>query len=250
VLEQAEQFLKKLYLDGVARELLRTSRRILWHFKRQFGRIDNRIVERYLSSHEIRALHVGCGDNLLEGWLQADLFPDSALICHLDATQPFPFGDETFDYIFSEHMIEHIPYTQGIKMLSECCRVLKGNSKIRISTPDLAFLTDLYKEKKSDLQKEYIKWATNRFIDYAPYGDDTFVINNFVRDWGHQFIYDEKTLTASLEEAGFTNICKCEINESEEDTLRNLENEKRMPDGFLRLESITLEGTKGPYVSR
>jgi hypothetical protein len=27
-------------------------------------------------------------------------------------------------------------------------------------------------------------------------------INNFFRDWGHQFIYDEQTLRASMLEAG------------------------------------------------
>jgi hypothetical protein len=30
----------------------------------------------------------------------------------------------------------------------------------------------------------------------------TFVINNFVRDWGHQFIYDEPALSAALRESG------------------------------------------------
>src|SRR4030095_12453732 len=133
-----------------------------------------------------------CGDHLLDGWLNADLFPRSAMVLHLDATGPFPFGDEEFDYVFSEHMIEHISYAQGLHMLSECYRILRKNRKIRISTPNLAFLIDLYKERKSDLQNEYIKWATDEFISFAPGYTDTFVINNFVRDWGHRFIYDEK----------------------------------------------------------
>jgi len=35
-------------------------------------------------------------------------------------------------------------------------------------------------------------------------------------------------------------------NESEDEALRNLENERRMPRGFLKLQSFTLEGTKVP----
>ena len=76
-------------------------------------------------------------------------------------------------------MIEHISYAQGLHMLSECYRIVRKNRKIRISTPNLAFLIDLYKERKSDLQNEYIKWATDEFISFASSYADTFVINNF-----------------------------------------------------------------------
>jgi predicted SAM-dependent methyltransferase len=143
-------------------------------------------------------------------------------------------------------MIEHISYPQGLFMMSECYRILKAEGKIRISTPNLEFLIDLYKADKPDLQKDYIKWATDRFIHYAPSANDTFVINNFVRDWGHQFIYDEKTLHSAMETVGFTNIIRVELNKSEVETLRDLEHENRMPESFLRLETFTLEGTKLP----
>ena len=235
--------LKKVYLDNVAIELLHGGGRILWHLKRKFGRVDHGIIETYVSANEIRKLHIGCGGHILDGWLNADIFPSSSIILHLDATEPFPLGDEEFDYVFSEHMIEHISYSHGLLMLSECYRILRKHGKIRISTPDLSFLINMYKWEKSDLQKEYIKWATDN-IKYAQYSGDTFVINKFVRDWGHQFIYDEKTLRASMEKVGFTRVTRCELNKSEDEVLRNLENEKRLPNGFLRLETFTLEGTK------
>ena len=50
--EQAEQAPKTTYLDGVASALLQSSRRLLWHFKRKFGRTDTGIIERYFSSHK------------------------------------------------------------------------------------------------------------------------------------------------------------------------------------------------------
>jgi hypothetical protein len=75
-------------------------------------------------------------------------------------------------------------------------------------------------------------------------GEATFVINNFVRAWGHQFIYDEGTLRASLEQAGFVDVSRRALQESDEPVFRRLENEARMPPAFLQLETLTLEGKK------
>jgi predicted SAM-dependent methyltransferase len=221
-----------------------TKRLIRWHVKRKFGRIDKKIIDNYLATSKIRKLHIGCGDNVLPDWLNSDYFPYPHNIFHLDATDTFPLANDTFDFIFSEHMIEHISYPQGLGMLSECYRVLRNNGNIRISTPNLSFLIDLYHGQQSELKKDYVQWATDNFIPTAPYPDAVFVINNFVRDWGHLFIYDEKTLRLSMEKAGFVNITRCELNKSTNAEFCNLENEARMPAGFLNLESVTLEGTK------
>ena len=101
MLKQAKQVLKKVNIHGVVRELSKTSRRISWHFKRQFGRTDCGIIERYCRAHEIRKLHVGCGGNVLDGWLNTTLFPKSSHILHLDVTEPFPFDNEEFDYVYT-----------------------------------------------------------------------------------------------------------------------------------------------------
>jgi len=129
-------------------------------------------------------------------------------------------------------------------MLSECHRILKPGGRIRIATPDLSFLIDLYAPYKSELQNDYIRWALDNFVPDVPAPLDTFVINNFVRDWGHKFIYDQKVLRLSLENVGFLNIVKRNLNESGHEDLRELENESRMPNGFLALETIVLEAEK------
>ena len=214
--------------------------------RRNALRVDQSIKQRYFSTFEVRKLQIGSGNNIIDGWLNSDFLPYSHNVLHLDATKKFPFANDTFDYIFSEHMIEHVTYSDGMAMLNECHRVLRNNGTIRITTPDLQFLIDIYGDDKSEIQREYIKWATDCFIQDAPDAEDTFLVNNFVRDWGHMFIYDEKTLRSSLERAGFSDVVRCEINESRHEDLRGLENETRMPSGFLALESVTLEGTKLP----
>ena len=204
-----------------------------------------KLIDKYLLEENESKLHVGCGSNVLDGWLNADYSPTTPAVIYLDATKTFPFGSDTFNYIFSEHMIEHISYGDGLFMLREALRVLKPGGKIRISTPNLAFLIGLYNEKKTDLQERYIKWSSEAFIGNDSFCKDTFVINNYFYSWGHKFIYDESLLRSTLEKAGFVNVKNFPLQQSESAPLRNLENEGRMPAGFLDLETLTLEGTKG-----
>ncbi len=213
-------------------------------FRLKLSGVDKRVVKGYFLQQKIRKLNIGCGNTKLDGWLNADIFPKSGQMVYLDATKTFPFDNETFDYVYSEHMIEHLPFAEGLKMLHECYRVLKKAGKIRISTPDLSSIIALYNTDKTELQKEFINHSAETSNGNVPYPFDTYVINNFVRDWGHQFIYDEKVLRFALKKAGFERITRCELNKSEDENLRNLENDERLPEGFLKLVSFTLEGIK------
>lgn len=237
--------LKELSLFNVASFFLRQQRKINFQLR------DKKVIGAYLGSHKVRKLQVGAGKSPLRGWLNSDISPSVRDVIYLDATRPFPFGDCVFDYLFSEHMIEHVNYTDGLHIFGECHRVLKPGGKVRIVTPDLRFLIELYQQDKTPLQRAYIEWATDEHVRGTDSYEDTFVINNFVRDWGHSFIYDERVLRHALEWVGFTDIVRRELNKSEDAELRGLENEARMPDGFLSLESLALEATKpGSEVGR
>jgi predicted SAM-dependent methyltransferase len=216
-----------------------TSRR-LRGVSRSLRGVDRSLSSRYLNEAVELRLQLGCGSNILDGWLNSDYYPVIPGVMHLDATNRYPFADATFAYAFSEHMIEHIPYEGAEVMLRECHRILKPGGKVRITTPDLAFVIALYGDALSDLQKAYTAWGAKELPGDSP----GFVINNFVRNWGHLFIYDEQTLGDVMRAAGFARVTRCELNESETPVFRGLENEKRMPDGFLKLESLTLEASK------
>lgn len=222
----------------------RNARETASKITRHLFRTDTKIAASYFARREIHGLHIGCGQHLIEDFLNADLSPMSKDVFRLNATKTFPFNEASFDYIFSEHMIEHIPYSDGLRMLNECHRVLKKGGKIRISTPDLQSVSSLCKEELSTLQEDYIAWSVAQFAPYAPASDPAFVINNFFREWGHQFIYARQTLISSLEQCGFVDVTTCRLSESSTPALRSLENEARMPLGFLALETFTLEATK------
>ncbi len=216
----------------------------LLRLKNRLLRADERIIRDYLATERAKKLQIGTGNNIRPGWLNSDYYSWHRGVIHLDARKRFPLPDACLDIVFSEHMIEHIPFTAVRSMFGECFRTLKPGGRIRIGTPDLGFLIDLYREDKSDLQRRYVEWAVEKYLPEAPAAYDTFVINNFVRDWGHLFIWDEKTLRRALEDAGFVDIARKALGRSDCEELRSLENEERMPEGFLALESLTVEARK------
>jgi predicted SAM-dependent methyltransferase len=238
-----KKFLQDTHFFPLVEATMDLGKLLRYQVHRRFGAVDRQLLTNYLQQNQIRKLHIGCGFNMIDGWLNSDYQPYPTDTLRLDATKIFPIEDNQFDYIFSEHMIEHLEYPGGSSMLKESFRVLRKDGTMRVSTPDLPFLLDLYRSDKSAQQIAYIKWATDNFVPDTDY-DDVFVINNFVRAWGHQFIYDEKTLRSSMAKAGFMNITRCDLNQSTAASFRDLENETRLPTGFLKMETLTLEGTK------
>lgn len=88
-------------------------------------------IDAYIQTHPIRKLHLGAATSLLDGWLNTDILPVSGKSIYLNATKLFPIADNTFDYIFSEHMIEHIGYEEGLFMQYEgrmVCVLISGYS--------------------------------------------------------------------------------------------------------------------------
>lgn len=243
--------------------------------------LDRRMAQRYLAQAREPKLHIGCGSWLLDGWLNSDLHPSSPGILLLDARRRFPFPDDTFACIYSEHMIEHLTFREGMAMLGECRRVLAPGGKVRVTAPDLAFLIDLYlDEGRADLrpgsaragpakememdrrakedpalrERFLMRYRHVRWREQLPdesgrppawlAGERGYVVNLLMHAYGHRFIHDEGILRGMLEQSGFSNVVRCGLNESDDAAFRNLANEGRMGAGFLRLQSLTLEAGK------
>lgn len=188
---------------------------------------DGRIIRRYLRSNTVRKLQIGAGPTQLPGWLCTDIDPRSDEAVYLDATRRFPFEDGTFDYVYSEHMIEHITWLQGLSMLKECRRVMRPGGTLRVATPDLNVLLDLYAHPDAPRNAAYIRWITDRFLEGVTVYQPTFVLNNAFENWGHQFLYDEPTIRMALREAGFADVRRCESEQSEDPHLRGIESHGR-----------------------
>jgi len=105
--------------------------------KKMLLRARTTAIGTYFVSCEISKLNIGAGPFPLRGWFNTDIRPVSREVFYLDASEEFPFADQTFDYVFSEHLIEHLTYEEGLSMLSESYRILKPHAKLRVATPDL-----------------------------------------------------------------------------------------------------------------
>ena len=55
-----------------------------------------------------------------------------------------PFKNETFDYVYSSHVIEHFSHREVSKVLREWIRVLKKGGIIEIRCPDLRLRSLLF----------------------------------------------------------------------------------------------------------
>ena len=221
------------------------AKRIQMLFNQFLGHITRqKKIARYLEEQRLKKLHVGCGSISLKNWLNADLNPVEDQL-FIDARKKLPFGDSTFDYIFSEHLIEHLEHREGVCFFCECFRIIKSGGTIRVATPDLRFLIDLYASEKNELQEKYISWAIKSFLPEVSVLQDTYVINNFFRNWGHKFIYDFKTLEDTMNKTGFISIKRCKVGESENSELRGIESHGQViPSEFNKLETVVVEAKK------
>lgn len=207
-------------------------------------------IARYLAATPpgARGLTIGAGHHPPAGWLATDLDPRVAPgVIHVDATAPLPFPDAAFDRIHSEHMIEHVPLDAGRALLAECRRVLAPGGRLRIATPDFARLAGLVAgPDPSPEAAAYVRWIAATFVEAGLEPRPVDVLNHGVRAWGHVFLYDESTLREELARAGFRDVVRRALNESDDPALRGLETHARTVGGEAHVawETMVLEGIR------
>jgi predicted SAM-dependent methyltransferase len=197
-------------------------------------------INRYFRDNPSPKLHLGCGDNNVAGWLNADKFSFKADI-YLDAKKKFPFKNNLFDLIYSEHMMEHLRITVIAQFLGETFRILKPGAVFRVSVPDLEIFAKKYVENDHEFFKPYLV-TYKKFLDtgrkkHKKYwitrtNGSVFVAITNYRVCKHHWMYDFETVRRCAEEVGFSKIIKQKFRESVSADAAKMDQEMRKNDSL------------------
>lgn len=84
-----------------------------------------------------RKLHVGCGDDYLDGYINIDADPASRADLVIDVSQLALFPGASVDLIESYHFLEHLYFFDATWTLRQWFRLLKPGGTVVIELPDL-----------------------------------------------------------------------------------------------------------------
>jgi len=182
----------------------------------------NKIIRTLSFKKKLIKLHIGCGTNYFDGWLNIDNNSDNninKLDVNWDLRYPLSIKESTVDFIYNEHFLEHLTVEEGQGVLRDFFRILRPGGVARIAMPDLEISI-----------RRYLKpdWKTDPLINKFGFKFKTRAerINTVFRSWGHKWLYNDEELKRRLEESGFKNIVKCKFHKSKYRDLRNLETRK------------------------
>jgi predicted SAM-dependent methyltransferase len=80
-------------------------------------------------------LNAGCGDTFSPEWNNVDRKRGPQIVYH-NLLKPLPYPDNTFDAVYSSHVLEHLEPEDGDRFLQELFRTCKPGGVCRIVVPD------------------------------------------------------------------------------------------------------------------
>lgn len=213
----------------------------------KYSLVDNTLgkyFNKYINERDTKDKILICccgGRPYSDDYFNTDLNENKELnIFKLDITKNFDIPDNSLDFIYVEHGLEHINIDGLINFINESFRTLKNDGVLRFSSPSLEFWGNYYINKSEDI--DFVtKQAYERFIKKDLNLSKAIVFNNAMRNWGHKLLLDYETYEYLLKSSGFKLIERKKTGESKYNILKNIE--KRV-DKYSLLESLTIEATK------
>ena len=193
--------------------------RYLFRKRKSLGQALQEIEKLRIEGKPVK-LHLGCGTNYKHGWINLDNNSDNNIVeldLDWDLRWSLPLPDNSVDYIYHEHFLEHLTIEEGLKSLSDSRRVLKPGGIMRIAMPDLEVDMKEYFNSKWRENPGLQKWGLGFIQTRAER------INICFRWWGHKHLYDSEELERRLREVGFSRIVFCKHGASQHGCLLQLE---------------------------
>ena len=87
-----------------------------------------------IASFERERLHLGCGNDVLPGWVNHDLaaLPGVDVVHDLDS-YPWPFEDDRFDEVRLHHVLEHL--SEPVRAIEELHRITRDGGAVEVRVP-------------------------------------------------------------------------------------------------------------------
>jgi len=166
------------------------------------------------------------------------IFPKNVL--YGDIIKGLPIKDNLCDGLYCSHILEHLSLQDFKIALKNSFRYLKKGGIFRCVIPDLEYLA-----------KNYIKsldsgnnLASICFLSDTLLGTEKRLrglkglLSSFFGNSKHLWMWDRKSLTEELKNAGFTNIRICKFNDSHDNYFKIVEQEDRF------INSVSIECIK------
>ena len=147
-----------------------------------------------------KLLNLGCGTFRYSGFINADFFGGFAFWrrglvkpdWELDLRFPLNCEDDTWEGVFTEHVIEHLYRDEVVNLFRELFRTMARGATLRIVVPDLEQTATEYLNEAGDEKG----------------GKGARLVWDLSQNWGHRSVWDYALLKDALEETGFSDITK------------------------------------------
>ncbi|MEM1183777.1 MAG: methyltransferase domain-containing protein [Planctomycetota bacterium] len=190
----------------------------------------------------------GCGLYACAGWVNYDASPVLKLrglplvgpifaavvpgpkferdVLYGDVRGKLPVRDGSVDYLYCSHVLEHLTFADCELALRESFRVLRPSGVFRVVLPDLLLIAREYVESGEDE-------AAHRFMKGTQLGVKARepglmgLIRPVFGNSKHMWMWDEKSLTRALTDAGFTGVRRAGYRDSGISEFESVEREDR-----------------------
>ncbi len=193
-----------------------------------------------MASNESKYVQYGCGLSAPKEWINFDSSPTLRLqktpllgslikkklnvifpsnVKYGDITKGLPVQDNFYEGVYCSHVLEHLSLTDFRLALNNTFKIIKKGGKFRCIVPDLElaarkYISDLDNNNDSASVK-FIGPNTLIGTEVRPRGFKA-VLSAVFGNSNHLWMWDKKSMTKELKEAGFINIRICNYGDSED----------------------------------
>lgn len=185
-----------------------------------------------------------------------DKLPESIVV--YDLSKGVPYEDNTFEMVYSSHVLEHIDKQFSFDFMRECHRVLKPNGILRIVVPDLELLVKNYlnsfsadigehETATSDLLEQMVRKeasGTSKQAKTLRKVENFFLGDARKRGETHQWMYDRVSLPNLFLTSGFKEIKIMSFNTSKLESWNNFGLDCNKDGLEYKTGSLYVEGIK------